>query len=149
MKTNTHFWSYLDQFFLEKEIFRKNAMEKNKTKHSCSKTILFRKTCRYGIMWKNVVEPCRLQKTMCSMRISMLDSLSYKHTLIMCNIFRSSTAMFVWTRHNVTLDIRCLPCCIFLTRKDRWIPLSKWFKNRVIMWDTASYLKIWAGYCEL
>ena len=31
MKINTHLWSYLTQFFLQREIFQKNIVEKIKT----------------------------------------------------------------------------------------------------------------------
>jgi hypothetical protein len=72
-----------------------------------------RKSCPNGIMWKNVVQPCRLQKNRWLMRLFILDTWSYKHTLIICNTFCSSTAkQVVRRRHNVTLDVRCFSCCI-------------------------------------
>jgi len=44
MKTNTHFWSYLTQFYLEYEIFqKKEAVDKIKTHILCS---IFFKLCR-------------------------------------------------------------------------------------------------------
>jgi len=55
MKTETHFWSYLAQFFLEWEMFQTNVVQKIKTHILCSVTF-FRKLCR---LWENVEKYCR------------------------------------------------------------------------------------------
>jgi hypothetical protein len=56
MNSNTHFWSYLVQFFLEWEIFQTKVVEKIKTHILCSVTF-FRKSCR---LWDNVGKYCRV-----------------------------------------------------------------------------------------
>ena len=50
MKTNTRFWSYLSQFFLEWEMFRTQVVEEIKAQIVCS-IIPLRKTRR---LWDNV-----------------------------------------------------------------------------------------------
>jgi len=45
MKTTEHFWSYLAQFFLEREMFKKNVVEEVQTHILCS-LIVFWKSCR-------------------------------------------------------------------------------------------------------
>jgi len=55
MKTSMSFGSYLSQFFLEWEMFRKNFREKIKTHILCSATF-FRKC--YGL-WYNMEKYCR------------------------------------------------------------------------------------------
>ena len=40
MKANTHFWSYLAQFFLEWEIFQRKGVENTKT-HFMSNNFFF------------------------------------------------------------------------------------------------------------
>jgi len=38
MKTNVNLWSYLDHFFIEREMFRKTVLDKIKTHRLCSVT---------------------------------------------------------------------------------------------------------------
>jgi len=57
MKTNTNFWSYLAQFFLEWEIFQTRVVEKIKTHILCSLTF-FEKMC---CLWINVGK-CRASR---------------------------------------------------------------------------------------
>ena len=45
MKTNIHFWSYLAQFFLEREMFQTKVVEKIKT-HILYSVMFFGKSCR-------------------------------------------------------------------------------------------------------
>jgi hypothetical protein len=66
MKTNTHFLSYLVQFFSEWEIFRQR-----KQKHTLYvQELVFDNRAAYEIMWKNTVEPDRTQMTIWRMRIA-------------------------------------------------------------------------------
>jgi len=52
LKTNTHFLSYLAQFFLECEMFQTEAVEKIKTHILCPVTSFPRKSCRlWDKMW--------------------------------------------------------------------------------------------------
>ena len=61
MKTNTHFWSYLSQVFLEWEIFHTKSVWKIKT-HFIFYIIFFPENhVAYEIMWKNMVEANRPQ----------------------------------------------------------------------------------------
>ena len=56
MKTNTHFWSYLVQFFLEWEMFQTNVVGKIKTHFVFSNFFFFENRAVYEIMWKNFVD---------------------------------------------------------------------------------------------
>ena len=51
MKTDTHFWSYLAQFFLEWETFRTKVVEKIKKHILCSVTF-FEYSAVYEKIWK-------------------------------------------------------------------------------------------------
>jgi hypothetical protein len=61
MKTFTHLWQYLAEFFLEWEIFQIKVVEKIKTHILCSETFFFENRVVREIMSKNVVEPERPQ----------------------------------------------------------------------------------------
>ena len=50
MKTDIHFWSYLAQFFLEREMFQTKVVEKIET-HILYSIPFFLKSCR---LWENV-----------------------------------------------------------------------------------------------
>jgi len=56
MKTDTPYWSYLAQFFLECETFRTEIVEKIKTHILCSKSFFLFK---YRILWNKVEKYCR------------------------------------------------------------------------------------------
>ena len=58
MKTETHFWSYLAQFFLDWKMFQTNVVEKIETHILCSITFSENRAV-YEIMWKNIVESGR------------------------------------------------------------------------------------------
>ena len=59
MITNLSFWSYLAQFFLEREMFQTKVVEKIKTHILCSVTV-FRKSCR---LWDNLGKYSRARQT--------------------------------------------------------------------------------------
>ena len=70
MKTDTHFWSYLAQFFLEWEMFQTKVVEKIKT-HFVFCNFFFRKSYRlWDNVEKNIVQRGRPQTTMWRMRIA-------------------------------------------------------------------------------
>ena len=69
MKTKMHFWSYLAQFFLEREMFHRKFVEKIKT-HSIFNNI-FRKSCS---LWDNV-------DTYCAAEQATDDSMAHKHCM--------------------------------------------------------------------
>jgi hypothetical protein len=54
MKTDIHFWFYLAELFLEREMFQTKVVEKIKT-HFVFSTFFFQKTCR---LWDNVEKCC-------------------------------------------------------------------------------------------
>ena len=58
MKTNTRYWPYLAEFFLEWEMFQTKSVEKIKT-HFVSNTCIANNRAVYEIMWKNIVDPDR------------------------------------------------------------------------------------------
>jgi len=39
MKTDIHFWSYIDEFFLEWKMFQKHVVDKIKTQTLCFKIV--------------------------------------------------------------------------------------------------------------
>ena len=59
--TNTHFWSYPVQFFLELEMFQAKVVEKIKTHILYSVTFFSESGALYEIMYKNMVELDRQQ----------------------------------------------------------------------------------------
>jgi hypothetical protein len=69
MQTDTHFLSYLAQFFLEREMLQTKVVDNIKIHILCS-IIFFENRAVYEIMWKNIVEPGRLQMTIWRMRIA-------------------------------------------------------------------------------
>ena len=60
MKTYVHLWQYLARFFLGREMFQADVVEKIKTHTLCLITI-FRSRTLYEIMWTNIVEQGRPQ----------------------------------------------------------------------------------------
>jgi len=71
MKTDIHFWSYLDHFFLEWEMFQTNVVEKIKT-HVLFSGTLFRKSCR---LWDDVDKYCRAG-------LATNDSMAHAHCVL-------------------------------------------------------------------
>ena len=55
MKTRINFWSYLAQFFLEREMFQTKVVEKIKTHFVFNNFFFPRKSCR---LWDNVEKFC-------------------------------------------------------------------------------------------
>jgi hypothetical protein len=69
MKTNIHCLSYLTQCFLGWEIFQTKVVEKIKT-HILFSVIFFSENRDvYVMMWKNILERARSQRTIWRMRI--------------------------------------------------------------------------------
>jgi len=69
MTTIMHFLSHPSQLFIEQEMFQTKVVDKIKTHILCSGTFS-RKTDVYGIMWKNIAQPCRPRTTTRRMRIA-------------------------------------------------------------------------------
>ena len=116
MKTFTHLWQYLAEFFLEWEMFQIKVVEKVET--HILRRVPFLRAAR-EIMWKNMVEPERSQMTIRRMRSACLVSNatrehaqapSHAHAQIH-NTCRISTATTVaWTFLSVMLYVHCLSC---------------------------------------
>jgi hypothetical protein len=72
MKTNIHISSYLAQFFLDLEMFRRKILEKNRNTHFVFSNFFSFPENRavYEIMWKNSVEACMPQMTIRRMHIA-------------------------------------------------------------------------------
>ena len=85
MKTNTIFWSYLAQFFLEWEMLRIKYVGKFKQHIFCSITH-FENPLVYDIMWKTFVESDRPQMTIWRMRIACWIPKA-ANTLKICNTY--------------------------------------------------------------
>ena len=58
MKTNTHVWSYLAQFFLEWETYLPKFLEKTETDLMFINVLLENRAV-YNILWKNIIQPNR------------------------------------------------------------------------------------------
>jgi len=74
MATDICFSFYFAPFFLEWEIYQAKVVEKIKTHFLCNDFFFFENRAVYGIMWKNILEPDRLQMTIWRMRYWMLDT---------------------------------------------------------------------------
>jgi hypothetical protein len=59
VKPSLHFWPYLTHFFLDREMFQANVVEKIKTHILCSGTSI-KKSCH---LWDNVEKYCRAGQT--------------------------------------------------------------------------------------
>ena len=65
MRTIVLVWSYLSQFCLKWEMFRTKVVEKIKTHFMFNNpSPLPENHAVYDVMWKNMVDPDRLQMTM-------------------------------------------------------------------------------------
>jgi len=71
MKTYTHFWSYLAQFFLEWKMFQTKLVEKN-THFMFNNISSPRKSCR---LWDNVEKFCRAGQ-------ATYDSMAHAHCML-------------------------------------------------------------------
>ena len=110
MKTATHFWKYLAQFFLEWEMFQIKVVEKIKTHILCSVTYFPKKRAVYKIMCKYMIEPYRTHNKMAH-ALCMLDNKGYKHTLRIRNTYCFYTATVVrQKRLNVPFICTSLSC---------------------------------------
>ena len=69
METNLHFWSYLDHFFLEWEMFRTKVVEKIKTHILCSITYFQKLRCLWDKV-ENIAQPDRPQMKIWRKRIA-------------------------------------------------------------------------------
>ena len=68
MKTSISLWLYVDQFFLEWEMFEPEVVGKIKTHILCSKNF-FKDGAICEIMWKNIVDPGRPHFTISRIRM--------------------------------------------------------------------------------
>jgi len=69
----------------------------------------FRKSCRYDIMWKNIVKRRQTTNDNISHVNYILDTSVYKHKLRICSTYcLSTTTMVAPTRLSVVLYVLCL-----------------------------------------
>jgi len=116
MKTNTHFLSYLTQFFLEWEMFPANVVEKIKTHILYSITFFFENRTVYEInvekIWYSQTDHRWQYKT--AHAHCMPDNYGYRHKLRICNTYCFCTATMVTrTSLNFTLYVRWLSSLCF------------------------------------
>ena len=107
MKTCTHLWQYLAEFFLQREMLKTKVVEKNKTH------ILFpvtsRRSCR---LWDNVDKLRKRQRGHSKQyntahALCMPHNENYRHTLGICNTYCFFTATAVArTRLGVRLRLK-------------------------------------------
>jgi hypothetical protein len=84
METNIYFSPYLAHFFLEREMFQKNIVEKIKT-HFVFSNFFFAKRAVCEKIWgkKNIVERSRPQMTIWRMRIAcQITKITNTHTQV-------------------------------------------------------------------
>jgi hypothetical protein len=82
--------------FLEWEMFPAKVVEEIKTHILCSVTLFKQNLAFCEIMWKNTVEPNKLQMTTSLMRIAFW----YEHILRICNTYCFSTAIMLQWKSN-------------------------------------------------
>jgi len=95
--TNIQFWSYLTEFFLRRESFQKNFVEKIEI-HIMHN---FYNRGVYKLRWKNIVEPKRPQVTISRMRITCWI---HKAT----NTHSDNVILVTFTLHRWFLERACL-----------------------------------------
>jgi hypothetical protein len=110
MQTDTHFWSYLAQFFLQWEMFQTKVAQRIKKNILCPVTF-FRKSYR---LWDNVGKYYTAgQATDENMAHAhcMLDTWGYKHALRICN---TAFPLQLWLHERASLLRYTYIVCIFL-----------------------------------
>jgi hypothetical protein len=136
MKTFSHLWQYLAEFFLEWEMFETDVVEKIKTRISCSVTFFSKIVPFTSNFEKSGAREAKKKKRRYNMAHArrMLDKQGYMrastfpypcththarahaHTEI-CSTYSFSTATAVlWTRVSVTLHVHCLSCLFWLNK---------------------------------
>jgi hypothetical protein len=102
-----NFWSYVAQFFLEGNCFRKKKVALKINAYVLCSNYLKKNRAVYDIMWKNTVVPDRPQMTIWRMRIACWIPKA-THTLTTCNTYCFSNAtMVARTRLIVTFHAPC------------------------------------------
>jgi len=150
MKTNAHFWQCLAAFFSEKEIFRTKVVEKIKVNFLCSINFFFENRALYEIMWRNMLERDRLQKTIWRMRFACwVTKTRDTHTLMTYNNYCSSTTTMVTrTRLNVTFICKCILTLllktIFMLSREEDKQKNLW-TFRLQEWKLSWHYEIWVA----
>jgi hypothetical protein len=100
------FLSYLTHFSLEWELLQTNVVEKIKA-HVLYSVSPPANHAIYRIIWKNIVEQCRLQMTIWHMHIACwIPQASHTHRI--CNAYCfSTTTVVAWTCLSLTLYVHC------------------------------------------
>jgi hypothetical protein len=109
VKTSVHFWSFLAQFFLEREMLQTKVVEKIKT------YILFSIIFFILLLWDIVEKYCRASQTVCGNVVrahahAMPGTWAYKNTLMMCNTYCCSSATMVAQMRLVIRTLSILVC---------------------------------------
>ena len=99
IKTNTHFWSFLTQFFLELKNISENFVKKIESRFMLKKKY-FRKSCRFwdNVEGKKYLQQDKTQMTILRMRVTCWYTKGHAQTNRISNIYCFSTATKVaWT----------------------------------------------------
>jgi hypothetical protein len=158
MKTNTHIWWDVAQFFLEWEILQVKVADKIKTRILCSITS-FRKSCcfwNYAKKYGGATLATDGNIIMC-MRIGYWLSKGYRHTLGICNIYSFSTATMV-VRTRLYVALVCIACLIWIIQlvwfrinlkaKSNFHTISRLFSGSLeqVCWGCYSFYRGLSGY---
>ena len=113
MKTNIHFRLYLAHFFLEWEMLQTEFVDKIRRHRLC--TLTFRKLYSLEIIWKNIVEAGKPQRTIWHMCIvCWIPKATNKCTLRICNAYCFSTETVVAWKSQCHIVIHCTHLCEIL-----------------------------------
>jgi len=109
---NIQFWSYLTEFFLRRERFQKNFVEKIKTNIMPN----FYNRGLHEIVWKNIVEPNRPQVTISRMRITCwIPKATNAHSDYVILVTFTLQRWFLERAWLLRSSVHCLSCWIFIT----------------------------------
>jgi hypothetical protein len=146
MKTFSHLWQYIVEFFLEWEIFQIKVVEKIKIHILCSTTFSENRAF-YEIMSKNMVEPWTPQMAKWRLRSPCTHTHTHTHPhtpphthththpsththtiyIYIYNIYYfSTTTMVSWTGLSITLYVYCLSFLFSLRRLRTKIFITFW-----------------------
>ena len=140
MKTITHFWLYLTQFFLEWEMFQTKLVDEIKT--HMLRSITFLKNCTiYEIMLKNILRARQVTVDNITQRMHIACHVpKARHTLRICNNYCFTTATVVtWMCPSIALYVSCHLSCSGLA----WIFEFLLYKHKeTSMWHARPFTSV-------
>ena len=150
MKTNTHFWSFLAQFFLERGIFHTKLEEKFRTPILYSITAFQNRTVYELMLKNNMVQSDRPQMTLQYGACTRLHTYTHSECVILIAFPRG--IMVTRTRLYVTF-IRKLPVIFYLKCKKvitNFVTNYYWrLRNMQTMWHITSSVLLLSVYANV